>query len=81
MRYEVGQRLVTEGGNERDRADLPEHWLIHPFPRGEEVEVLAVDRDTDEYDHPIYLVEAVEDGIYAYVSEFNLRPVDKEGDQ
>lgn len=75
MIYVVGQRLVTRGGNEKDRADLPEHWLLHPFPYGEEVEVLAIDRDTDEYGNAVYLVEAVEDGMYAYVSGANLKEV------
>lgn len=75
MKYEVGQRLVTHGGSELDRDGLPEHWLLHPFPNGEEVEVLAIDRDTDEYGNTVYLVEAVEDGMYAYVSEANLKEV------
>lgn len=75
MKYEVGQRLIIVGGNEEDQADLPDYWLLHPFPDGEEVEVLAIDRDTDEYDHTVYLVEAVEDDMYAYVSEANLKEV------
>ncbi len=75
MKYEVGQRLVTQGGNEEDRHNLPDNWLLHPFPDGEEVEVLAIDRDTDEYGNAVYLVEAVEDGMYAYVSGANLREV------
>lgn len=75
MKYEVGQRLVIAGGNEADQADLPDYWLLHPFLDGEEVEVIAIDRDTDEYDHTVYLVEAVEDDLYAYVSEANLKEV------
>jgi len=70
-KYAVGQRLVINGGSESDRETLPKHWLLHPFDDGEVVEVLGVDHNTDEYNHPIYLVDAP-DGVYGYVSEANL---------